>query len=138
MHLIPESVEFIGDWFLPNAENAKKIAGTLSWSTQRASLDLHDAFTPLHGTVYGDEYQSYPVVYGTTIKSQFITMLDATGGAKAWSLGPAGINQTEKVASSLVVVGGHVTPETHYEEIRVRIPGLQMWIGRTGIRRSII
>ncbi len=134
MHLIPESVEFIGDWFLPNA---KKIAGTLSWSTQRASLDLHDAFTPLSGTVYG-EFQSYPAVYGTTINSKFITMLGATGGAKGFCFGPAGINQTEKVASNLVVVGGHVTSDTLYSEIRVRIPGLQIWIGSTGIRQTFI
>lgn len=138
MHPITEAVEFIGDWFLPNSENSKKIAGTLSWSPQRASLDLHDAFAPLNGTVCGDEFQSYPIVYGTTINCKFITMLEATGGAKGFSFGPAGINQTEKVASSLVVVGGHVTPETHYKEIRVRIPGLQIWIGRRGIQQTFL
>lgn len=138
MHPITESVEFIGDWFQPNSENSKKIAGTLSWSDQRASLDLHDAFTPLQGTIYGDEFQSYPAVYGTTINSQFITMLEATSGAKGFSFGPAGVNQTEKVASSLVVVGGHVTPATRYQEIRVRIPGLQIWIGRSGIQQTFL
>lgn len=138
MYPITEAVEFIGDWFLPNSESPKKIAGTLTWLAQRASLDLHDAFTPIHGTVYGDEFQSYPVVYGTTINSKFITMLEATGGAKGFSFGPAGINQTEKVASNLVIVGGHVTSDTLYSEIRVRIPGLQIWIGRSGIQQSFL
>lgn len=138
MNPIPESAEFVGNWFLPNVENAKKIAGTLSWSSRRASLELHDAFTPLRGAVYGDEIHSYPAVYGTTIKSQYITMLEATSGGKGVSFGPAGLNQTERVVSSLVVVGGHVTPETCYSEIRVRIPGLQIWIGRSGIRRTIV
>lgn len=138
MHPITESAEFPGDWFLSGAENARKIAGTLSWSSQRASLELHDAFTPLQGTFYGDEVRSYPAVFGTTINSQYITLLEASGVPKGINFGPAGIKQHERVVSSLVIVGAHVTPDTLYSEIRVRIPGLQIWIGRTGIRQTFI
>jgi hypothetical protein len=138
MYPITEPVEFAGDWFLSGAEGVKRIAGTLSWSSQQASLALHDAFTPLSGTFYGDEVRSYPVVYGTTIKSQLITMLAASGVPQGINFGPAGIKQHERVVSSLVVLGAHVTPDTLYSEIRVRIPGLQIWIGRTGIRQTFI
>lgn len=138
MHSIPESAEFTGDWFLSGAEDARKIAGTLSWSSQRASLELHDAFTPLQGTFYGDEIRSYPAVFGTTINSQYITLLEGSGVPKGINFGPAGIKQHERVVSSLVIVGAHVTPDTLYSEIRVRIPGLQIWIGRTGIRQTLI
>jgi hypothetical protein len=138
MHPITESAEFTGDWFLSGAEDARKIAGTLSWSYQRASLELHDAFTPLQGTFYGDEVRSYPAVFGTTINSQYITLLEASGVPKGINFGPAGIKQHERVVSSLVIVGAHVTPDTLYSEIRVRIPGLQIWIGRTGIRQTFI
>lgn len=138
MHPITESAEFAGDWFLSGAEDARKIAGTLAWSSQRASLELHDAFTPLQGTFYGDEVRSYPAVFGTTINSQYITLLEASGVPKGINFGPAGIKQHERVVSSLVIVGAHVTSDTLYSEIRVRIPGLQIWIGRTGIRQTFI
>lgn len=70
---IPDSAEFIGEWYLPVAEGEpRKLVETLPWSSQRASLQLHDSFKPLHGAVYGDEEHSYPAVHGTTVKSQFI------------------------------------------------------------------
>ncbi|MHB1144680.1 MAG: ApeA N-terminal domain 1-containing protein [Thiobacillus sp.] len=138
MHPITESVEFSGDWSLSGAEDARKIAGTLSWSSQRASLELHDAFTPLQGAFYGDEVRSYPAVFGTTISSQYVTVLEASGVPKGINFGPAGIKQHERVVSSLVIVGAHVSSDTLYSEIRVRIPGLQIWIGRSGIRQTLI
>lgn len=138
MHPITEPAEFAGDWFLSGAENARRIAGTLAWVPQRGSLELHDAFTPLQGTFYGDEVRAYPAVLGTTIKSQYVTMLHASGVPKGINFGPAGIKQHERVVSSLVIVGAHVTPDTLYSEIRVRIPGLQIWIGRSGIRRTLV
>lgn len=138
MHPITESVEFSGDWSLSGAEDARKIAGTLSWSSQRASLGLHDAFTPLQGAFYGDEVRSYPAVFGTTISSQYVTILEASGVPKGINFGPAGIKQHERVVSSLVIVGAHVSSDTLYSEIRVRIPGLQIWIGRSGIRQTLI
>lgn len=104
MHPITESVEFTGDWFLSGADDARKIAGTLSWSSQRASLELHDAFTPLQGTFYGDEVRPYPAVFGTTISSQYVTVLEASGVPKGINFGPAGIKQHERVAPRVRIV----------------------------------
>lgn len=137
-HPIPDPVDFVGEWFLPDRGNSPLISGTLSWSSQRASLQLHDSFTPLRGAVYGDEEQSYPAVHGTTTSSQYITVLQASRAGSGFNFGAAGMRQSERLISSWVVIGAHVLPKTLYREIRVRIPGLQIWIGRSGVQQTIL
>lgn len=76
-HAITDAVDFVDEWLLPNRENSPLISGTLSWTSQRASLKLNDSFTPLRGAVYGDEEHSYAAVHGTSTSSQYIKLLDA-------------------------------------------------------------
>lgn len=137
-HLIPDPVDFIGEWGVPESEKSCFIAGTLSWSSQRATLQLHDSFTQLQGAVYGDEVHSYPVVHGTTTGSQLISLLQATSAGRNLNFGQTGMRQSERLISSLMVVGAHVSPQTRYSEIRVRIPGLQIWIGRSGVHQTFL
>ncbi len=137
-HLIPDPVDFVGEWFLPDKENSHHIAGTLTWSSHRATLQLHDSFIPLRGAIYGDEAHLYPAVHGILVSSQFITVLDAKGFASGINFGRAGVRQSERLTSSWVVIGAHIVPQTLFSEIRVRIPGLQIWIGRSGVQQTII
>lgn len=138
-HRIPAHAEFVGEWFLPSSEEeAQKIPGTLSWTSQQASLELHDSFTPLRGAIYGDEVHTYPTVYGATTKSELVTLLDASRAGAGLSIGPAGFRQPERLVSSWVVVGAHVDAQTLYSEIRVRIPGLQIWLCPSGIEQTIL
>lgn len=137
-HAIPDPVDFVGEWFLPDREKSPLISGTLSWASQRASLKLNDSFTPLVGAVYGDEDHSYAAVHGTSTNSQYVTLLNAARAGSGFNFGAAGMRQSERLISSLVVVGDHVSPKTLYSEIRVRLPGLQIWIGRSGVRQTII
>lgn len=137
-HPIPEPVDFVGEWLLPDRENSPLISGTLSWASQRATLKLNDSFVPLRGSVYGDEEQSYAAVHGTSTNSQYITLLDAARVGTGINFGAAGMRQSERLISSWVIVGDHVLPKTLYSEIRVRIPGLQIWIGRSGVRKTHI
>ncbi|SOT38488.1 HEPN domain-containing protein [Burkholderia cenocepacia] len=138
-HQISEPTTFVGEWCLPSDEkNLQKIPGTLSWSIQRASLELHDSFNPLCGSVYGDETHSYPVIHGTTVQSQYVTLLKTLRTGNNLSFGPAGLRQPEKLVSSWVIVGAHVDDQTLYSEIRVRIPGLQMWLCRSGVEQTIL
>lgn len=137
-HLITEPVDFVGEWFLPNGEKPRRIAGMLSWSSQRATLQLHDSFTTLRGAVYGDETHSYPVVHGTTTSSQCASLLQALSVGSSLNFGSTGMRQSERLISSWVVIGAHVVPQTLYSEIRVRIPGLQMWIGMSGVQQTFI
>ena len=70
-YAISESAEFTGEWFLPGADGASpRIAGALSWSEQRATLALHEAFTKLRGVIYGTEEFDYPAIHGTTTKQR--------------------------------------------------------------------
>ncbi len=137
-HAIPDPVDFVGEWFLPDREKSPLISGTLSWASQRASLKLNDSFTPLVGAVYGDEDHSYAAVHGKSTTSQCITLLNAARSGSGFNFGAAGMRQSERLTSSLVVLGDYVSPRTLYSEIRVRIPGLQIWIGRSGVRQTII
>ena len=136
-HLISSPVDFQGEWFLPDKEDSQRIAGTLAWSSHRATLQLHDSFTQLRGAIYGDEARTYPVVHGISVSSQFITLLDASGAGSGINFGPAGLRQSERLISSWVVIGAHIFPHTLFSEVRVRIPGLQIWIGRSGIQQTI-
>ena len=136
-HSIPEQAQFVGEWALPGAdEAARAIPGTLSWSSKRATLKLHHTFKELNGAIYGDEVHQYEALHGKTIDSQFVTMLKASGGSPGFSLGPTGVRQPQTLVSSWVVVGAHVDSQTRYNEIRVRIPGLELWLGRSGIEQS--
>lgn len=137
-YLIPDPVDFHGEWFLPEQDSSACIAGTLSWTSDRAVLQLHDCFTKLRGAIYGDEVYSYPAVHGRTTDSQLVSLLKASSAGHQSSFGPSGFCQSERLVSTLVVVGAHVLPGTLYSEIRVRIPGLQLWIGRSGVRQTIL
>ncbi len=77
-YAISESAEFTGEWFLPGADGASpRIAGALSWSEQRATLALHEAFTKLRGVIYGTEEFDYPAIHRTTTKSDLVSLLHA-------------------------------------------------------------
>jgi hypothetical protein len=138
-YAIPDSVEFTGEWFLPGSESASRhVAGALSWKTQRATLTLHDALTKLRGVIYGTEEFDYPAIHGTTTGSNLVSVLHAHRVGPSFSFGIAGFREPEKITSSWVVIGAHVLPDTKYRELRVRIPGLQIWISRSGVTQTFI
>jgi hypothetical protein len=137
--LIPDSVEWSGEWFLPSSGNdSPRIAGTLSWRERRVTLALHDAFTKMRGVIYGTEQYDYAAIHGVTTKSDLVSVLNASHAGSGFNFGPGGVREPERVVSSWLVVGAHVTPETTYSELRVRIPGLEKWIGRSGVSQSWI
>lgn len=134
---ITDSVEFAGEWWVGAGDEAPHIAGSLSWRESRATLELHEAFSKMRGAIYGTEEFHYPTIFGTTTKSDLVSVLHAHRSRSSLSVGAAGVREPETVTSSWLIVGAHVTPETKYRELRVRIPGLQMWISRGGVRQSI-
>lgn len=137
-HTIAQQVEFVGEWFLPDQEAAPRVSGTLKWSASGATAKLHQPLTPLRGAIYGGSAHSYPAIHGTTIDSKLISVLDAMGGGAGFTIGSAGFRQTETIVSSCVVVGGHVGSDANYSEMTASIPGLQLWIGRTGVTQTIL
>lgn len=131
--LINESFQISGEWFLP--DTTTQIAGMLSWGSQKAYLHLNNSFTPLPKAFHADN-QSYPVVHGITTDSQRITVLDAMSVQTGLNFGSAGLRQSEKLLSTCVVSGAHVLQNTLYSEMRFRIPGLQIWLSRSGVTQT--
>jgi hypothetical protein len=140
-YAIPNPAEFVGEWTLPDKEVSGRgpIAGSLSWSGSRATLHLNDALTPLRGAVFGNETCTYRAIHGVTVDSKLVSMLDAMAGGAGLSIGPAGFRQRETAISSWAVVGEqHVEPDTLYVEMHVRIPGLQLWLGKSGMSLTMV
>jgi hypothetical protein len=132
-----KSFQTQGVWFLPQTPHATT-AGTLSWSEDGALLAVFESFRPLRGAVNADHYNQYDVVHGTTVGSDRVTVLNAVSTSQMINIGREGMKQPEATRSSWLVVGDHVTQETVYEEVRVRIPGLQIWISISGIEQIIV
>lgn len=132
---IPSPFELIGEWFQPGTTDAR-IPGTLSWSGQRATLQLQGTFSPLRGKIFGDEDQRYASVHGVTTNSQYVTVIDASRTGTNFSVGNAGFRQAERLSSTWIVIGAHVTAATTYKELHFRIPGLHIWLGTGGITQS--
>jgi hypothetical protein len=136
-YAIPDAVEFSGEWHLPGATEGLRISGQLTWKEARATLTLHDSFSKPQGAIYGSEKIEYPAIYGQSTNSELISVLQGHRSRFSLNFGSAGVREPETVTSSWVVVGAHVTRDATYQELRVRIPGLELWIGHRGATRSI-
>jgi hypothetical protein len=133
-HAIPESAEFVGEWTASGVAEERAVPGSLAWSGSRATLRLNEALTPLRGAVFGDELHTYSAIHGVTVDSKLISLLDSTSSGAGLSIGPGGFRQRETVVSSVAVIGQqHVDPTTNYAEMHIRVPGLQLWLGRSGM-----
>lgn len=136
---IPEPVEFDGEWWLPERDAEEHhVAGRLSWSTSRAKLELHDAFTSIaRSASFGDGCR-YESVHGTSTKGHLISVLDALSLGGDSSIGSAGFREAENLVSSWVIIGAHVNRETKYSELSLRMPGLQIWLGGRGAQHCVV
>ncbi|HXS11946.1 MAG TPA: HEPN domain-containing protein [Acidobacteriaceae bacterium] len=137
-HAIPDEASFDGEWWLPSVSDAKhKIAGTLAWSKNKATLALHDSFAPLRSGPLVQSSQTHPVIHGLTTNGSAVSVLEAlsTGGTMAF--GGAAFRRSESFVSSLVIVGAHVDSQTRFLRLRARIPGLPTWLGESGVQQII-
>jgi hypothetical protein len=135
---IPEKHNFSGEWWLP-AGSPKQISGALSWEPRHATLELHHPFEPQRGHVFADETHEYAAIHGLTTRSELVTVLDSMRTGSPMHIGAGGFRETERLISSWVVVGAHVSSETLYTEVRARIPGLQMWFDpAAGISQDLL
>lgn len=127
---LSESFDILGEWYLP--ENpGRVIAGRLLYTPKRTELQLNEAFQPMRGTVRaGDKVQSYPIIYGTTIRGDAVTLLKAQSVGLSLNFGSAGMRQPERLISSWLLIGAHVPPDFAYPEVSFRVPGLQAWLSR--------
>lgn len=138
-YTIPDDASFTGEWWLPSASDAnRKIPGTLAWSKNKATLELHDSFTPLRSGPLFQSAQTQPVIHGATTDGNAISVLEASWSHGTMAFGGAQFKRPESFISSLVVIGAHVDKQTLYSEIRVRVPGLQTLLGIGRIDETLV
>ena len=135
-YTIPNDVSFAGNWWLPSDAN-RNIPGTLAWSKNKATLELHDSFTPLRSGPVFQSAQTLPVVHGTTTGGNAVSVLEALWSHGTMAFGGAGTMRPEGFTSHLVVIGAHVDSQTRLLRLRARIPGLTTWLGESGVQQII-
>ncbi len=134
--LLVTPFETDGVWFLPDDPGRKK-AGTLRYNQQQIELHLLDAFKHLIGEVRaGDATHTYPVVLGSTREGDAITLLELYRSTMSFNFGSGGMSRPERLLSSWLVIGAHVSANCEYPEISFRIPGLQIWLCQQVIHQS--
>ena len=135
-YAIPDDVNFVGNWWLPSDAD-RTIPGTLAWSKNKATLELHDSFTPLRSGPLLQSSQPQPVIHGTTTDGNAVSVLEALWGHGTMRFGGAGSMQPEGFTAHLVAIGAHIDSETCFPRLRARIPGLPAWLGETCIQQAI-
>lgn len=131
-----EKHEYSADWNLPGSDQT--ISGQLIFTSDHTELELNNAFTPLRGTVsVTDAKPIYPAVHGISSKGEALTLLKAQSAGVNINLSSAGLRQAERLISSWVIVGAHVTPDTLYSSVRFFVPGLETWLSRVTITETI-
>lgn len=136
-HSLAEEFESSGEWFVAESPE-RKISGAITWSSRRVTLQLNDSFLPLEGGIGIGETSDYSAIYGETSRSELITVLDAVTSGQKFTFSSAGVKRPQKLSSSWAIIGAHVTPNELYSEVSVRIPGLQIWISRSGVEQTIV
>jgi hypothetical protein len=128
-----DQLERFGDWCLPDRPE-RLISGKLTYSELRTELELSEALTAVAGDFSAvDEHPIYPVIHGTSTKSELISVLNASRTGLNINFGLAGLRNSEKVISSFLIIGAHVAPNQHYQQMRFIIPGLTAWLGVTPV-----
>lgn len=135
-HFLTEEFETNGEWFLPDRPD-QLVSGYLSYNSGRAELQLNEAFHPLTGRLTAVDEHSYPLIYGTTIKGEAVTLVNAMRFGVSFNFSSGGLRQPEKVISNLTVLGAHVPPNWMPPKLSFRIPGLQIWLSRPTVHQTI-
>jgi hypothetical protein len=103
----------------------------------KATLVLHDSFTPLRSGPLVQSSQAQPVIHGITTNGSAVSVLEALCTGATMAFGGAAFRRPESFVSSLVIVGAHVNSQTRFLRLRARIPGLPTWLGESGVKQII-
>lgn len=134
---LTNALEHYADWSVPDRPDVL-ISGHLKYSADRTEVNLSNAFTPMHEDVsVSDTLPAYPVVHGVSTTGDALTILKAQRLGISLNIGSAGIRQPERLISSWLVVGAHVSPDQLYSRVRFFIPGLEVWLCRPTIEHTI-
>lgn len=128
-----EPFEISGRWYLPEAPH-HVIAGSLRYTPAHTELHLDDTFRPIRGTIKaGDDPQTYPLVYGVTKNGEATTLLNAQRTGYSVNFQSGGLRQSERLITTVLLIGAHVPADFAFPKISFRVPGLQIWQSRKAI-----
>lgn len=128
-HALTDQFSTTGEWFLPNAP-AASLFGSLSFvPSELIRLELNGAWSALDEVV-ARIVGVRPVVHGRTRDGETITLLRAHHNSLSLNLGPRGSAAKEQLVSTQLIVGAHLQADEPLAEMRCRIPGLPLWLGR--------
>ncbi|MBT9599384.1 MAG: hypothetical protein IV094_25665 [Vitreoscilla sp.] len=133
---LSSTFEYSADWYLPEHPDVR-VSGRLTYTSERAEIQLNDAFTPMRGDLLSAPIPDYPVIHGISTKGEALTVLRAQRLGINFNFGPAGLRQPERLISSWLIVGAHVSAEQKYYRVNFFIPGLEIWLSSANIGQSI-
>ena len=134
-----EPFETIGEWFVPSDPD-HKIVGRLSYKAGRTELHLNGTFQPLHGSIQVAQAQvEYPLVYGIIRSGRPMTLVKPQRLGMSLHMGMSieGLQQSEGLLTTVLVVGAHISEDACYTELRCRIPGLNIWLSRQVVTHTV-
>jgi len=133
---LSQEINTTGEWFLP--ENPEqRIPGSLSCSLGRTSIHLNNSFRPINGDIVAEHSESYPLVHGITREQDAVTIINAVSSGFQFHIGTGGKGQPETLVTNVLLVGAHLSADFAYHGMRFRIPGLQAWLSRPIISRTL-
>lgn len=128
--------ETTGVWFLPD-NPTKRIPGSISYQPTKIELHLQESFTPLREMArLVDRMPTYPIIHGVTREGEAITIIEGKSFGRSLIF-KSGISlEPERVLSSCLFVGAHLTRDMRIQQLDFRVPGLPIWLSRPVIEFS--
>lgn len=125
-----EIIDVAGEWW-PSDRPEFPVAGQLHFNSGGIELELNQAFDPPKGEIrVGDPIPQYPAIYGTTVKGEAVTLLDAQQLGVSMNYGSGGFRNSAKIYAQVLLFGAHMPVEDCFLKVGFRVPGLQVWLGR--------
>jgi hypothetical protein len=134
-YALDDTFETSGKWFLPEASD-RAIPGILRYSPKGTELQLDGAFWKPQ-SVFAHTLQTYPVVHGITREGEAVSLFKVHQAGFNMGSGVEGIHVSERLGTSRLLMGDHVQEDSRYTKLRFRMPGLQYWLSRPVVERSI-
>ncbi len=134
-YALDDTFETSGKWFLPEASD-RAIPGILRYSPKGTELQLDGAFLEPQ-SIFAHTHQTYPVVHGITREGEAVSLFRVHQAGFNMGSGVEGMHVSERLGTSRLLIGGHVQEEFRYTKLRYRMPGLQYWLSRPVVERSL-
>lgn len=136
-YTLESTFERHGDWFIDDHQD-RKVAGTIVFTQEDGGyLDLSDTLLPIKkgATKPSEETVHYQTIYGITTKGEAVSILGGFGNLSI-NANSGGVRCTERICCQKVVVGAFIPSNWLCQNMKFRIPALQVWLGQNTVNSS--